>query len=85
MGERSGDGASATRAREAAVGLIVELPSVQEAWGLQFPFVHAECIEGTPRAGTGRIVRAPHKYLLQEPCWLCQRPLGEEPQPSADS
>ncbi len=67
------------------MGLIVELPSVQEAWGLQFPVVHAECIEGTPRAGTGRIVRSPHKYLLQEPCWLCHRPLGEEPRPAEDS
>ncbi len=61
------------------MGIIVELPSVQEAWGLQFPFVHGECIEGTERAGTGRIVRAPHQYLLQEPCWLCHQPLGTPP------
>ncbi len=63
--------------------IIVELPSVQEAWGLQFPFVHGACIEGTARAGTGRIVRSPHQYLLQEPCWICHRPLGEAPDPPA--
>ena len=67
------------------MGLIIELPSVQESWGLQFPYVHAECVEGTPQASAGRIVRSPHQYLLEEPCWLCHRPLGQAPSPASNA